>query len=284
MHPVLGHIDAFDLTVRTYPVMLALAVLVGVLLAWPRALRVEGVTRARLTVVLLCLALGGFFGGRIHYLVNLGSFLYQQVFEHGRYGELFGFSFHAVGSILGLAIAGFAVLRSYGIRPGAFGDALVPAFGASLAIGRFACFLNGCCTGDVCALPWGVSFPKPTYVWNYHVYRHLVPADAVWSAPVHPLQLYFTAVGVVILLVGLWLEKRRRYEGQSILLALLIFASSNALLEQFRGYAPLRRFWFGVPQLTWMAVALAIATAVALLLLELRHSRRALGRRQELRA
>ena len=29
-----------------------------------------------------------------------------------------------------------------------------------LAIGRIGCFLNGCCYGGVCALPWAVAFPQ----------------------------------------------------------------------------------------------------------------------------
>ena len=273
MYPVLLQNDALGLTIRTYPVTLAVAVVVGVWLTWHRALRVEGVTPTRLRRILLSLCLGAWVGGRLHFLINSGSFAYDQIVGARRFGEIFGTSFHAGGAILGLLTAAFAALRHYRIRPSQFGDALVPGFGASLAIGRFACFLNGCCTGSVCNLPWAVSFPRPAYVWNYHVYLGLVPGTSQWSAPVHPLQLYFTAVGVVIYLLGLWMERHKRYDGQSVLLALLLVSASNAVLESFRGYAPLRRYWYGTPQLTWIAAAMTVAVALVLLVRELQNWR-----------
>ncbi|GHT47567.1 prolipoprotein diacylglyceryl transferase [Planctomycetales bacterium] len=38
-------------------------------------------------------------------------------------------------------------------------DAMAPAMMLGLAIGRVGCFLNGCCFGGVCELPWAVTFP-----------------------------------------------------------------------------------------------------------------------------
>lgn len=38
-------------------------------------------------------------------------------------------------------------------------DIIAPSAALGLAIGRVGCFLNGCCFGGVCNLPWHVSFP-----------------------------------------------------------------------------------------------------------------------------
>jgi phosphatidylglycerol:prolipoprotein diacylglycerol transferase len=35
----------------------------------------------------------------------------------------------------------------------------VPSLALGLFLTRIACFLNGCCFGTVCTLPWGVIFP-----------------------------------------------------------------------------------------------------------------------------
>ena len=39
------------------------------------------------------------------------------------------------------------------------GDVLIPSLFLGIAFGRIGCFLNGCCYGDRCSLPWGVTFP-----------------------------------------------------------------------------------------------------------------------------
>ncbi|MDR1924729.1 MAG: prolipoprotein diacylglyceryl transferase [Planctomycetaceae bacterium] len=38
-------------------------------------------------------------------------------------------------------------------------DLIVPTVMLGIAIGRIGCFLNGCCFGGVCDLPWAVTFP-----------------------------------------------------------------------------------------------------------------------------
>ena len=45
-------------------------------------------------------------------------------------------------------------------------DVVAPTLMLGLAIGRIGCFLNGCCFGGLCDLPWAVSFPagSPPYV------------------------------------------------------------------------------------------------------------------------
>jgi phosphatidylglycerol:prolipoprotein diacylglycerol transferase len=38
-------------------------------------------------------------------------------------------------------------------------DIIAPALMVGLAFGRIGCFMNGCCYGAECTLPWGASFP-----------------------------------------------------------------------------------------------------------------------------
>ncbi len=271
MYPVITHIDALGFAVLTYSVLILVAALVGIAVALPRLGRVPGLDRRTALLFLFWCCVGGWVGGRAHHLLNVGQFAFDQIVTHGRTSELFAAAFHAGGAVLGVVIAGLLVARRRRVDIGVLGDAVVPGFGLGLAIGRFACFLHGCCTGERCDYLWCVAFPKPTHAWNYHVYLGIIPDDATWSAPVHPLQLYFTAVGLVIFAVGLWLDRRKRYEGQSALVALAIFAASNAYLEQFRGFAPLRRYWYGVPQLTWVALATLAATLIVMAWIEARR-------------
>ena len=55
------------------------------------------------------------------------------------------------------ACIAYGVWRKVPLRPGM--DIVAPALMLGLAFGRVGCFLNGCCYGAQCDLPWAVSFP-----------------------------------------------------------------------------------------------------------------------------
>ena len=52
---------------------------------------------------------------------------------------------------------------------------------------------------------------------------------------VHPLQLYFAAVGLLIFFGLAWYQRRKRYDGEVLLLFALSFLWSTWLLELLRG-------------------------------------------------
>jgi prolipoprotein diacylglyceryltransferase len=92
--------------------------------------------------------------------------------------------------------------------------------------------------------------------------------------PVHPLQLYFAATGVLITVVGIWHHGRKRYDGEPALLALLLFSASSLALEFLRAREGLRVYWGPLPQLAWVTLAMTAGAAVALAVAEERHRRR----------
>jgi phosphatidylglycerol:prolipoprotein diacylglycerol transferase len=52
-------------------------------------------------------------------------------------------------------------------------DIVAPCLIVGLAFGRIGCFLNGCCYGAACELPWAMSFPygSPAYVDDFDAGR-----------------------------------------------------------------------------------------------------------------
>jgi phosphatidylglycerol---prolipoprotein diacylglyceryl transferase len=101
-------------------------------------------------------------------------------------------------------------------------DILAPCIMIGLGFGRIGCFLNGCCFGAQCNLPWAVEFPYHSYAYmeeyernqlqtpapeevlgppSFDGTRYPLPAEIVGpqpqlnSNPLHPAQLYsaFTA-------------------------------------------------------------------------------------------
>jgi len=76
-----------------------------------------------------------------------------------------------------------------------------PALAFGIAIGRIGCFLNGCCYGDPCNLPWAVRFPKESPPWVAEVKRNQIPPDADFSLWLHPTQIYSTIDGLILFLL-----------------------------------------------------------------------------------
>jgi prolipoprotein diacylglyceryltransferase len=123
----------------------------------------------------------------------------------------------------------------------------------------------------VCTLPWCVSFPAGSPTHAFQAARGLVAPGAVHALAVHPLQLYFATAGLLVVLVGLWLHPRKRYDGQVALVALLLFSASSAALEPFRADIPQRVYWGPLPQLEWIALGMTAAAIAALAIAELAH-------------
>ncbi len=65
--------------------------------------------------------------------------------------------------VYGMLVVGGLALIVFIYRhhlPGlALADLIAPSVVLGLGLGRVGCFLNGCCFGGPCDLPWGVQFP-----------------------------------------------------------------------------------------------------------------------------
>ncbi|HEX3869545.1 MAG TPA: prolipoprotein diacylglyceryl transferase family protein, partial [Pirellulales bacterium] len=63
------------------------------------------------------------------------------------------------GCVLAGAAALFIFVKKHKMPGYAIADLIAPGLMIGLAFGRIGCFLNGCCFGGVCELPWAVRFP-----------------------------------------------------------------------------------------------------------------------------
>src|SRR5262245_6065890 len=77
-----------------------------------------------------------------------------------------------------------------------FADICAPAFALGYSIGRIGCFLNGCCYGYACSLPWASRFLISERTHS------LTP-------PSHPTQLYATAMNLAIFAILDRLSRRK---------------------------------------------------------------------------
>jgi len=89
--------------------------------------------------------------------------------------------------------------------------------------------------------------------------------------------MYFAAVALLITIVGRFLYRRRRYDGQIAVLSLALFSLSTLVLDGFREAIPGQAHSGALRQLVWMAIALSVRSVALLGACEVSgHRRRAL--------
>src|SRR3954470_20084804 len=105
----------------------------------------------------------GVLGARLsHVLENYSYFARNpgEIFDIGSGGLTYYGGFLLAFPILVI----YARRKHIPIRIGM--DIVAPCLMIGLAFGRIGCFLNGCCYGAECALPWAVQFPYGSYAYQ----------------------------------------------------------------------------------------------------------------------
>ena len=125
-------------------------------------------------------------------------------------------------------------------------DFLVPYGALTHAFGRIGCFLNGCCYGKACELPWAVRFPELSYA-------------------VHPTQLYEAFYDIVLFAFLIKRRKRARFEGEIGLLYFLLYGMGRYTIEFVREPSWM---WMGFTSNQWLSVAIMI---IAFILFQFRR-------------
>jgi phosphatidylglycerol:prolipoprotein diacylglycerol transferase len=97
------------------------------------------------------------------------------------------------------------------------------------------CFLNGCCFGDACDLPWGVQFPAHSVTWRVLVERGFLDATSTATMTLHPTQLYSSLNGLVLAALTAVYYRYRSGDGSVVALALMTYPVSRICVEILRG-------------------------------------------------
>jgi phosphatidylglycerol:prolipoprotein diacylglycerol transferase len=114
-------------------------------------------------------------------------------------------------------------------------DAVGMVMPIGLFFGRMGCFFGGCCFGTITDHSFGVSFPALSAASEKQFREGLLDSKALPSLPVHPAQLYEAAGCLLIAaFLALYLQPRKRFDGQVLLAFLGLYAVLRFLLEYFR--------------------------------------------------
>lgn len=206
----------------------------------------------------MCLLIGGIVGARVWYLVQYGGRVFaglglresiQAVFQLQEGGLVL------YGGIVGGSILFALYSRAKGVRALLLADVLVPSFFVGLGFGRLGCFLNGCCFGDRCELPWAVQFPQGSVPYEILLSRGVIPPDAVASLPLHPTQVY-SAINAFLIaaLLHAYFRYRPR-NGSVVALAMATYPITRFVIELLRD-DELGQFNTGLTISQWFSILL----------------------------
>jgi phosphatidylglycerol:prolipoprotein diacylglycerol transferase len=153
--------NAEGLPIYGFGVMLCLAFLLCTWMAARRAAR-YGLSRENVQDMVIWLFVGGILGARIIFLAveqharSLKEFLVNlpRIWDGGLvlYGSV-------LGGLAGYLGFWWFTIRKHKITTVQLADVLAPCIALGLCLGRFGCFLNGCCYGQV-ACPECAVYPK----------------------------------------------------------------------------------------------------------------------------
>jgi phosphatidylglycerol:prolipoprotein diacylglycerol transferase len=123
-------------------------------------------------------------------------------------------------------------------------DTIAPAAGLVIFGIRIGCLLEGCCHGTLTSLPWAIRFADHSLPFVWHAAHGSLPVGALTTPPLHPLQIYFALVGVVLFAALAAYAPRKRYDGEILLMFALGYFWSTWLLEFLRAqsHAPTQQF------------------------------------------
>ena len=260
MYPELFRIGSF--TLYTYGVFLALAFLCAIMLTVRLAAR-DGLPREKIYDLSLWMLLASLIGSKVLMLVVEPQYredpLHLFTLDFLRSGGVF------YGGLIGAILAGYFLMRRYNLPWWKTADACAPGIALGNVLGRQGCFAAGCCWGTPTSLPWGVRFTELGHQITG------VPTDVY----LHPAQLYESFAMLVVFGVLLWLHKHRRFNGQVILLYVVLYSVVRFANEFVRDNK--RSDILGLTALTGLSISQLISivigiTALVLLIIRWRKT------------
>ncbi len=229
MRQILWEIPALGIRVHSFSVMLVIAAFSAVYLTAWRARR-EKIDPNIVYDLAVWLLTGGFIGARALFVAQHHETIhgFWDIFKVWQGGIVF------YGCIMGGLAGSLLYWRKVRFPFWPMADAVAPALAIGIALGRVGCFLNGCCYGGVCNLPWAITFPAGTLPWFHHVQSGWITANASRSLPIHPAQIYAILDGVFLLILLSVYYPRRRRDGEVMALLMVTYPVTRFLIESLR--------------------------------------------------
>jgi phosphatidylglycerol:prolipoprotein diacylglycerol transferase len=254
--------SVFDWLVPSPAALYACAML-AVLVVAVRRSEAGGLSRYHTLGLALWAMVGGLVGARVFFLLqHLPTTL-------ARPAEIFNPNggTASAGAYLGGILGLIAYCRGKRLSVGRYADLALSCLGLGIALGRISCFLNGDDFGRPADVPWAVQFPHGSYPFAAQARADLISPIQDLSLPVHPVQLYSAAGGLLLFALGTWCWRAYRDQPWTTFwLFWLVYSLGRFPLEFLRADHVHHVAGLSVPQ----AICLAVAPAAVASLVRVR--------------
>ncbi len=226
MHPVLFKIGPVVIT--SYGVLLTSAFASGLLFSLSRTKGSE-IKKEVILDLFLVVMLSSVVGSRFFYVIfHLDEFegrLLDMINPIQSTGQIGIAGLSMAGGVVLAIFFGISYLHIKKINIWKVADIAAPSFPLGLAIARIGCFLNGCCFGKPTDTFLGITFPYDS------------PAGYCFpDTSLYPSQLITSFFGATIFLVLVLFEKKKRFDGFSFWLMMILYSFARFLVDFFRYY------------------------------------------------
>ena len=222
MFPRLIHHGQFDL--YTYGVLFAISVLVGMVLVVVFSRRQKIDVNKTLTLGTLA-ALSGIMGAKFLFVVLEWNYYSRHLSEILSLATLRTGGVFSGGLVTAIAVSAWYIYKHH-LPVLRTVDAFAPSLALGHAIGRLGCFAAGCCYGKPTTGFWGITFSSPLTSDLSHT---------PLGVPLHPTQLFESAIEVANFLILVRLLDRKRFDGQVMAVYLAVYGVARFFLEFLRG-------------------------------------------------
>ena len=223
MSRILFRIDVVE--IRSYGLMITLAFVVWMFLSMSRAKK-RGIRPDHIVHLSLIIFLSAAIGARLLFIATHADNLRRFWHELLRTFTLIAVGVKGISMVGGVLLALISIVLYcyfHKIPLLRLFDAMAPPFGVGLFLSRIGCFLNGCCFGKPCDLPWCMKFPTDS------------PAGMRFpDIAIHPTQLYAALAGLLIALILFLLDRKPRFDGFLFSLLGILFGIDRLLIDPFK--------------------------------------------------
>jgi phosphatidylglycerol:prolipoprotein diacylglycerol transferase len=226
-----------SLPIFGYGMMLLCAFSSGCFLAAKRA-KAKGYNENIIWDLGIILLIFGIGGARLFYCLQYPGSVYRDAHNLGQLiFATINLSQGGVvlfGGLIGGLVAFLTFCRMHKMSILVLGDIIIPSVFLGLGFGRLGCFLNGCCYGDACQLPWALSFDMHSIPWNEMVGKGVLTPDALRTPLLHPTQLYSAISGFLLCGLLVWYDRTKPRTGALMALGLLLYPMGRFMIEILR--------------------------------------------------